>query len=208
MPQLRPLLPASPNAGCQPRTTPTGSGRTPGTPRSRGRRRTPRPARRARLPLRAADPSVSGAVRSTSSAPVELDRRLVARDGRERQGEGEERQRERERDDSPGQGVMRRSSVWPWVAKRPSSETTPVTTSSSRRSSVSRFSTNVPGSATRPEKREGRDACSPAVPVTLEAAVDDERPVLFGSRIDELERNLALLAHPPQVRQEWRRRPR
>ena len=55
-----------------------------------------------------------------------------------------------------------------------------------------------------PKKREGRDACSPAVPVALEAAVDDERPVLFGSRIDELERNLALLAHPPQVRQEVR----
>ncbi len=48
-----------------------------------------------------------------------------------------------------------------------------------------------------PKKREGRDACSPAVPVALEAAVDDERPVLFGSRIDKVERNLALFAHPP-----------
>ncbi len=55
-----------------------------------------------------------------------------------------------------------------------------------------------------PKEREGRHACSPAVPVAFEAAVDDERPVLVGSGVDELERNLSLSADPPQVREEVR----
>ncbi len=55
-----------------------------------------------------------------------------------------------------------------------------------------------------PKKREGRDACSPAVPVAQETALDDERPVLLGASLDELERHLALFAHSPQVWEEVR----
>ena len=52
------------------------------------------------------------------------------------------------------------------------------------------------------QERKGGHARLPAVPVALEAAFDDERSLLVGSRIDQIERNVALLTHPPEVRQQ------
>ena len=54
------------------------------------------------------------------------------------------------------------------------------------------------------QERESGDARLQAVPLALESAVDDERSVLLGSRILELERDVAALAHPPEVRQQVR----
>jgi tRNA threonylcarbamoyladenosine biosynthesis protein TsaE len=54
------------------------------------------------------------------------------------------------------------------------------------------------------QERKGGHARLPAVPIALEAALDDERSLLVGSRIDQMERNLALLAHLSQMRQQVR----
>jgi tRNA threonylcarbamoyladenosine biosynthesis protein TsaE len=55
-----------------------------------------------------------------------------------------------------------------------------------------------------PQEREGGDAGLPTVPLALEPAVDDERPVLFDPGVLELERNVVTGAHPPEVREQVR----
>jgi tRNA threonylcarbamoyladenosine biosynthesis protein TsaE len=54
------------------------------------------------------------------------------------------------------------------------------------------------------QKCEAGDARPPAVPLALESAVDDERPVLLHAGIQQLERHSAALTHPPEVRQQVR----
>ena len=53
------------------------------------------------------------------------------------------------------------------------------------------------------QEREGGDACPPPVPRAVEAAVDDERPVLVDPRIHELE-CVVVRAHAPEMRQQVR----
>ena len=52
------------------------------------------------------------------------------------------------------------------------------------------------------QEREGGDARLPTVPLALEPAVDDERPVLLDAGILQLERHVVAITHPPEVRQQ------
>jgi len=54
------------------------------------------------------------------------------------------------------------------------------------------------------QEREGGDAGLPTVPLSLESAVDHERPVLLDAGVLELERDVLPLAQPPEVRQQVR----
>jgi tRNA threonylcarbamoyladenosine biosynthesis protein TsaE len=55
-----------------------------------------------------------------------------------------------------------------------------------------------------PQQREGGDAGLPTVPLALDAAVDDERPVLLDPGVLELERHVVAGTHPPEVREQVR----
>jgi tRNA threonylcarbamoyladenosine biosynthesis protein TsaE len=54
------------------------------------------------------------------------------------------------------------------------------------------------------QQREGGDAGHPAVPLALESAVDDERPVLLDPGVLELERRVVSGTHPSKVREQVR----
>lgn len=54
------------------------------------------------------------------------------------------------------------------------------------------------------QQREGGDAGLPTVPLALESAVDDERPVLLDPGALELERHVVAGTHPPEVREQVR----
>jgi len=54
------------------------------------------------------------------------------------------------------------------------------------------------------QQREGGDAGLPTVPLALESAVDDERPILLDPGVLELERHVVSGTHPPEVREQVR----
>ena len=54
------------------------------------------------------------------------------------------------------------------------------------------------------QERESGDTGFPTVPIALESAIDDERPVLLDAGALELERHLVALTHPPEVGQQVR----
>lgn len=54
------------------------------------------------------------------------------------------------------------------------------------------------------QQREGRGAGLPTVPLALESALDQERPVFLDPRVLELERHVVAGTHPPEVREQVR----